>query len=295
MDAVKHMVHLAAQYHSLRIRDLFEQFGPRFWLVGETFTGGDGHQMIKDYLGPYELDGQFDFPLFWYILDTFARSSGFTSLDAAVKNTDTKYGTDAIMSPFLGNHDVARFISVANGDIWSDTKAQAWSDSRPLAPTSDEPYNRLKLAFVFLLTQTGVPLIYYGDEIGMPGTGDPDNRRKMKFSSLSAREEGVLQMVKKVGQIRQTYAAIRRGSRQTLYVDNDVYAYARSTGSGSSVIIVLNRSTGPKTVTISVPSNLGLNGVTLTDAISSSGSYTVQNNSLTVSNLGSWSGVILVP
>ena len=35
----------------------------------------------------------------------------------------------------------------------------------------------LELAHTFLLTTRGTPLLYYGDEIGLPGGGDPDNRR----------------------------------------------------------------------------------------------------------------------
>ena len=40
-----------------------------------------------------------------------------------------------------------------------------------------------------LLTNKGAPLIYYGDEIGLPGAGDPDNRRMMQFSGLSADQQ----------------------------------------------------------------------------------------------------------
>ena len=43
-------------------------------------------------------------------------------------------------------------------------------------------YERLALAMAVTLTNRGVPLIYYGDEIGLPGAGDPDNRRLMQWS-----------------------------------------------------------------------------------------------------------------
>ncbi|MFY0534764.1 hypothetical protein [Nannocystis pusilla] len=39
-----------------------------------------------------------------------------------------------------------------------------------------------------MLTQNGIPLIYYGDEIGMAGAGDPDNRRMMDWDAAAYTE-----------------------------------------------------------------------------------------------------------
>ena len=41
-----------------------------------------------------------------------------------------------------------------------------------------------------ILTNKGAPLIYYGDEIGLPGAGDPDNRRMMQWTGLHAGAAG---------------------------------------------------------------------------------------------------------
>ena len=41
------------------------------------------------------------------------------------------------------------------------------------------------VGFTFLYTTKGIPLVYYGDEIGMAGAGDPDNRRFMQWEGLS--------------------------------------------------------------------------------------------------------------
>lgn len=40
-------------------------------------------------------------------------------------------------------------------------------------------------AFAVLFTTKGAPLLYYGDEVGLPGAGDPDNRRMMRNPSAS--------------------------------------------------------------------------------------------------------------
>ena len=60
----------------------------------------------------------------------------------------------------------------------------AWTDRlRPARRRG--PYERLGLAFAVLLTNPGVPLIYYGDEIGLAGGGDPDNRRMMPWTTAA--------------------------------------------------------------------------------------------------------------
>ena len=61
---------------------------------------------------------------------------------------------------------------------------------QPAGPADRQTaFERLAIAFAFLLTTRGAPLIYYGDEIGMPGAGDPDNRRFMQWERLQRRAE----------------------------------------------------------------------------------------------------------
>jgi glycosidase len=295
VDAVKHFEHIVGQRLALEMNERYELAGQRFYMVGETFTGGygggcgGGPDFIMQYINPTELDGQFDFPLFWVLLDVFARESAdFNWLDQAVRGLETCYGSYPVMSVFLGNHDVARFISVANGD----NTTNPWG-SPPPTPSSSLPYQRLRLAFTFLLTTPGIPLIYYGDEIGLPGAADPDNRRLMKFSGLSGNEQMVLSRVQLAGTARQSHAALRRGERRTLYVDANVYVFARGTGS-DAVIVALNRNSFEVTTSpITIPSGLSLpSGTVLTDLVSSR-TATVSGGTIVVT-VGAKDGAILV-
>jgi len=282
VDAVKHMNFTATA--NLRARlDQYETGNARVYTVGETFTGGDegGRQLIRQYIGRGALHAQFDFPLYWAIRRTFARNDGtMGDLEGAVQAGERAYG-DAPMSPFLGNHDIERFISEAGGQLVGDTRALAY-DNPPPPPDRDEPYERLALAFTFVLTQPGVPLIYYGDEIGLPGAADPDNRRPMRFGeSLSARERTLLAHVQRVGALRASHAGLQRGARRSLHTDGDGYVYAR--GAGADVAVVaLNRGTTSRSVRVSLPPELQLSdGTMLRDALGGP-SVTVQGGALEV-------------
>ena len=67
-----------------------------------------------------------------------------------------------------------------------------------------------------MFTTKGVPLIYYGDEVGMPGAGDPDNRRMMQFTGLSADQTYLYNTLKALLAARAAHPALRRGTRATL-------------------------------------------------------------------------------
>lgn len=277
VDAVKHMNDVASTALRTEIRDRLETGNARYYLVGETFTGGDdgGRALIKKYVGPNALWGQFDFPLFWALDSAFAQNGGTMSdLERAIAKSDTSYGPSALMSPFLGNHDVTRFISRASGAIGSNPQEQAWL-SPPGKPATDEPYDRAFLAFAVVLGQPGVPLIYYGDEVGLPGTADPDNRRFYP-SGLDAREQKLLDRVRLLGRARGTHKGLMRGARKWLHDDGDGYVFSRGTGADLAIVAV-NRGTTARSVTIKVTGEDG----TLKDVLGGA-SITVKDGSVAI-------------
>ena len=129
---------------------------------------------------------------------------GMTGLPQFMDSNDAFYPTDAVMSTFIGNHDLPRSIHYAEQTLpsWiqndspsnpsaADGKSNAWS-SEPALETDPNTYDRMANAFAVILTNKGAPLIYYGDEIGQPGAGDPDNRRMMQWTGLQRGAAGPL-------------------------------------------------------------------------------------------------------
>lgn len=252
VDAVKHMPHAVFYNLASRVRSEVEHSAAGgdepFYTVGETYSGDRG--LIASYVNTRELDGQFDFPTYWAIVAALGRneiglSDGEGSLADTFADSEAAFAGN-LMSTFLGNHDVARFLPQATGEIGSlygdspcgNDGALRTPDTGTEDPT---PYARLRLAWTFLLTSEGLPLVYYGDELGLPGFNDPDNRQMMRFSELSANEAATLAHVQALGTARREHPAFAIGTRTTWWEgEADTYAYAR-VYEGDQVLVVLNR------------------------------------------------------
>ncbi len=270
VDAVKHMHPNFLRTLTAKLGRVAETVpGARFYLVGETFTGewgggqGPNETLIKSYVNPTLLDGQFDFPLYWNIVKAFARGElGLGDLGNITLAAQGYYGPFAVMSSFAGNHDVPRLLSHAAGqigDVWGNgSKDQGWN-APPSQPTQLEPYERAALALGFLFTAPGVPLLYYGDEVGLVGAGDPDNRRLMPWDGYSAGQLLVRERVQAFGAARRKLAALRRGDFQLVQGSADLLVFRRTLGA-EVVTVALNRAAAPASV--SIPS-----AVSLTDQI----------------------------
>ena len=224
----------------------------RFYMVGETYDFGN-KDYIKSFVDPAtKLDGQFDFPeRLDLVKATLMRQEGMDGLAAFMDANEGFYGASAVMSPFVGNHDLPRSIHLAEdtpmwADPYTDGKDRAWTNT-PALPAYRSPFERLGVAFAVLLTNKGAPLIYYGDEIGLAGAGDPDNRRLMQFTGLSADQQYLYSTIKALNAARAAHPALRRGHRATISANATTWVYSMTT-TGDTVYVAINRGDAPANV-----------------------------------------------
>lgn len=243
LDAVKHIPPSFWRRFRVGLRERIErERGERLFMVGETFMDRTG---IMSFVGPNMLDGQFDFPLYDIVLASFSReNAGLDELDAAVTASERQYGKETIMSTLLGNQDKSRFMAYADGDLPDTAQPDEEEVGWTTPPRVDNPerYARLKMAQTFLMTIDGAPMLYYGDEFGMTGAADPDNRRMMRFGdALSPAERDVLDHCRLVTAIRKAHPALRYGSRRAILAERDRYAFVRAFWD-DRVVVAFNRS-----------------------------------------------------
>ncbi|MEK8022956.1 MAG: alpha-amylase family glycosyl hydrolase, partial [Candidatus Hydrogenedentota bacterium] len=242
LDAVKHIQPDIWRRFRVHLRNTIEQERGPLYLVGETFRDRSG---IMAFVGPNGLDGQFDFPLYDTLKSIFAQgNSGFAELEASLSASERTYGKESLMAPLVGNHDKSRFMAWADGDLPDPTQPDEEEAGWNNPPQVNDPanYSKLKMGLTFLLSIDGVPTVYYGDEFGMSGAGDPDNRRDMRFGDdLSLYEKSVKNYCAAMAKIRQEHPALRFGSRRPVLVEENRYAYIRAFFE-DRVLVAFNRT-----------------------------------------------------
>ncbi|MCB2153826.1 hypothetical protein KQI84_02990 [bacterium] len=243
-DAVKHVPNVFWETTTRKLNEqIAEPAKKRIYQVGETVSS---RSTINHFIGPRLLDGQFDFPLFWSIESALAwETSSMSDLAGSLQESVDDYPVSAIMSPFIGNHDVPRFMSKAEYDSLPGKKHEAEEDSftNPAHVDDSQSYEKLKLAFSFLLTVPGGPMMYYGDEIGMTGSGRPDSRRMfLPPEAWDRNNQDTYQTVRALLHARQESIALRRGDYQLLQSGEEHIVFARISPE-EVVIVALQRKT----------------------------------------------------
>jgi neopullulanase len=181
----------------------------------------------------------FDFPLFFALHDVLLHNAPVGRI-ANVLRQDSLYPHPELLVPFFANHDVPRFAS-AEGN-------------------SSE---KLKLAFGLVLTLRGIPELYYGDELGMTGGADPENRRdfpggwgedqKNAFTAegRTAEQQDIFSTVQKLLRLRREHPALASGKLWHLFSDDSSYVFLRQTAD-ERVLVVFNNSKESRVLTVPI-------------------------------------------
>jgi len=175
----------------------------------------------------------FDFPTFFTLRDVLLRNAPAGRI-ADVLRHDSLYVHPDTLVTFFANHDVPRFASAAGSSA-----------------------AKLKLAFGLTLTLRGIPELYYGDEIGMSGGGDPDNRRdfpggwpgdpKNAFTAdgRTAEQQELFAYVQTLLRLRREHSALQSGKLWDLFSDETAYVFLRETEE-ERVLVAFNNSAEPR-------------------------------------------------
>jgi len=229
----------------------------RFFTVGETI---DSREKIASYIFPGMLTAQFDFPLYFAIIETFARGKkDFAAFECEVARSEkTFWSAHRLTSNLLGNHDFPRFMAYADG--WLDGAAPGSEKEMGFTgrPYVKNPvnYSKLRMAWAFLMATNGLPLIYYGDEYGESGAGDPDNRRMMRFgSSLNIFEKDNLRLLRELVAFRKSHPSLFEGARVPILAEGKSYVFAKC-HFDETVIAVFNSAEKPSIIKFGVDKNI---------------------------------------
>lgn len=228
--------------------DVTLKTGKQVYQVGETYGS---RELIASYINSGMLDSQFDFGMYDAAVNAFGQNNSFQGLKDQLQESFNYYGYHNLMGYISGNHDKARFITYTSGEVaWSeDAKLAGWT--REIAHPQEFAYKKLSLLLAWNLTIPGIPVTYYGDEFGMPGANDPDNRRWMIFDEeeLNEFEQENRSTYSALTKIRNTNMALLYGDFVFHKVEEHTLVYSRAYFD-QQVVVVLNKSNSRKTITV---------------------------------------------
>lgn len=177
------------------------------WHDAAPWLEGDQYDSVMNYLFR---DAVYDF--------VAKKSIGVASFAARLTKARMKYKDQANFAMFnlIDSHDTERFIN-----------------------SSGFNENSLKLAALLQMTYVGMPMIYYGTEIGMDGFNDPDCRKTFVWDEKEQNAD-LLTYYKKLIAIRKKSSALTKGDFRSLIVDEirQIYGFIRSYGTEKAVVVI---------------------------------------------------------
>lgn len=191
------------------------------------------------------LQGVTDFQCLFYgiqpaLMEPFGWTNGVNKLYFTLSD-DFLYTDPARNAIFLDNHDLNRWYSVVDSNLQKD-----------------------KMGFEWLLTERGIPQMYYGDEVLMAGVTNPDGWVRLDFpggwkgdkvnaftgTGLSQDQLSVQSLIKKLANFRKNSSALKTGEMMQYIPVDGLYVYFRY-DDHQTIMCVMNTSDKPKTVDFS--------------------------------------------
>lgn len=272
IDTVKHVELDFWREFATAVRTrLSPQKKERFLMFGEAFDGND--ELLGSFTGEGMLDSVFYFSqhyqafrdVFQYAHDP-AQQKGTKQIQSLWDKRRINYRNEPqpggvgiapskTLVNFIDNHDVARFLFFANGD-----KAA------------------LRNALTFLMTEEGIPCLYYGTEQDFAGGNDPANREVLWNTGFPTTGD-TFRHFAKLARIRRERAALRHGDTNVVWAtehtgaegDAGIFAFERTGGDAGDAyaLVVLNTNARKSSTTADgdVVMKVGRPGATLVDVL----------------------------
>ena len=192
---------------------------PSFFF-GEWFLTSTGDEFYHDFYKYANKSGMsvLDYALYQSVRDVFAVDNPFSEIDTLISTEDSNFTWQNDLVTFFDNHDNPRFLNLNNNT------------------------NRLNEATAYILTERGIPIIYYGDEQGLftttSGGNTPYQRQMMSGWSTTTTQ---YKLISKLSTLRQNNDAVAYGSHTQRWMNNDVYIYERQFYN-STVLVAINKN-----------------------------------------------------
>lgn len=212
VDAVKHM---PMGWQTNWLSDIYEKH--EVFVFGEWFNGGTDNDAEMTKFANESGMSLLEFRLANAIRGACGNlSMSMQDLYNVMVDREKRYDEINDQVTFIDNHDMSRFMTLANGNA-----------------------RALENAYVLMMTSSGIPTVYYGSEQYATGESDPDNRGDMPAFS---KDSTAYKVISELAALRKNNPALASGKTRERWVNADVLVYERTFGS-SVVLTAVNRNT----------------------------------------------------
>lgn len=213
------------------------EVNPSFKMIGEYY--GAGYASNGSTLGTGQMDADLDFD--FNDQATSFVSGNISSVESFLSSRNTALNNAYMTGQFLSSHDENGFkASLMNGKQYTEDKATAAA----------------LVAATLQLTAKGIPVIYYGEEVGLSGLNNypyNTNRYDMDFSKAT-KDNVTYQHYKNLLSIRNAYTDVfARGSRKVVASSNEEgYDVVSRSYGGTTLYVGMNIKDTAKEVKVPV-------------------------------------------
>lgn len=209
--------------------------------VWEDASTKEAYGIRRRYLLGSQLDSVMNYPFRSAIMQYIGGCSpyDFRNNIMTILENYPKCSADVLMN-FVSTHDIERAITVFGGEP-ANGRNKDWQAERRLSPQQYEiGKKKLKAAMVLQFFLPGVPSIYYGDEAGLDGYGDPFNRRCFPWGH---EDQDLIEFTRELSRIRHSSKVFVDGALKFLTLDDDYIVFTRYRDHRrKGMVIALNRT-----------------------------------------------------
>jgi glycosidase len=142
----------------------------------------------------------------------------------------------------IGTHDTERILTVLGNEEGDELSNEEKSKKRLDERQRAHGVELLKIAVAIQFTAYGIPSVFYGDEIGLEGYGDPFCRMTFPWHKLNEKWRGeLLEYYRALGRIRHDEDALDGGSFYVVGRGDSNLVYVREKND-SRIIVAVNRA-----------------------------------------------------
>lgn len=233
-----------------KIRNAVKSESEHNYLLGEVWEDASNkisYDKRRRFLRGNQLDSVMNYP-FANAIIAYLKGGNSRELIDTVLDILENYPPQAVklLMNHIGTHDTPRILTVLGSEKPYNSDRE-WQSKQTLTPAEYEKGKHLlKLAAILQYTLPGIPSLYYGDEAGLTGYGDPFCRGTYPWGK---EDTELINFYKKLGKFRRQSDVFQSGEFYPVYANFGEMVYIRKS-ENSQVLIALSRWHEETTVTI---------------------------------------------